>query len=182
MAAGGQLSDRAAGAACPTRVAAVEEIDAWLKKARKGDRFVYCTGPDLVRGPAAERAKALYMAGLVDLIQPRAAGCIGRDFIVERRGTPLPAKDSAAAPDDDAMGVILDALTRAAQRGAPCPSDTELARAAGLATRNQAQWRVAKLRADGLIRSWTTGDQEIGRVVFVVAIDKWTRAPAGWSC
>jgi hypothetical protein len=162
---------------CATRVAAVEEIDAWVRTAKKGDRFVYCSGPAIVHGPARDRAYALYQAGLVDLFAPLASGCAGRDYLLVRRATPLPSQE---APGDAALDAILAALAAAAAADEPCPSNAALARAAALETREQAAWRVAKLKQDGFIRSWPTGDQQIPRVVTIVATGKTTRTPKGW--
>jgi len=170
------------GESCPVRAASAAELRAWAGRARPGERFVYFSGPALVQGPAARAAAAMYRAGLVDLpparrTGDRASSCF--EWSVERIGprggrgrrAPLAVRDAAAAR-------ILAVLRRAAGAGRPCPSDTQLARIGRLATRDQAQWRVRKLEAEGRIRTeiWP-GPDGPWRVVEIVASGLRTALP-----
>ena len=67
----------------------------------------------------------------------------------------------------------------AAERRRRCYSDAELARIAGLATRNQAAWRFKKLIETKRIRSRVVAgpDGRQWRIVTIVASSRSTRAP-----
>ncbi|SMF70641.1 hypothetical protein [Allosphingosinicella indica] len=160
-------------------VSSPPEMDAWLAGARPGERFVYCSAPALIRGPAAEHARLLYERGRVDLLQPRRADGRGFDYqIVKRALATAPAGDMRedVLPGEDA---VLSALRRAANFQRRCPTNTELARAAGLATAQQAAWRIARLEERGLIRVATIKDgPEAGwRTVTIVRSGKQTKRP-----
>lgn len=133
---------------CPAWAAPVAEIDAWLKAAKAGERFVYCTGPVLVRGPAATRAAAIYRAGRAELKQQRRTDCAGFDFILEARRAP----EAASGVPDKAALDILAALRRAAREGKRCPTNRDLARIAELPTQARASKRVALLAGRGTIQ------------------------------
>ncbi|MGZ8353701.1 MAG: hypothetical protein ACXWUJ_11445 [Allosphingosinicella sp.] len=151
--AGAAMSALGALPLCDTWVANVSEMDAWVERAKPGDRFVYCIGPDIVRGLAAARAAELYREGLVELYQPAAETCRGRKFLMERRSTPTKAEQvdgqARAAVDPHAIA-IYGALKAAADRGRRCPSNLALAREAGLPTAQAAAWRVTAMRDAGL--------------------------------
>lgn len=180
MAAAGALPSSGQAREAAAWVLPVAEVKAAFEALKPGGRLVYGRGPQLIRGETSVYVRGLYEKGLADLAQPRSEA--GFDFIVQRR-SPIPARRSKriGCDHDQATRTILAALMRAAERGRVCPSDMELARIAGLATKAQAQGRVAKLRDLGTIRSAAvTGDRAIARVVTIVGNGKHTKAPEGW--
>ncbi len=149
-------------------------IEAWVKRAAKDDQLIYCAAPELIRGEGSGRVGELVAAGVVRSHQARRAGG-GWEFIIVRTGyalrgtTAAPRRPRPLEPEDQA---ILSALRRAVNFTWPCPSDAELARSAGLATRDQAQWRVRKLIQRGLIASeQVTEDGVTTRIVTIVGPD-----------
>jgi hypothetical protein len=150
------LAERAPSqTACAVRAATPEEMRAWAKAARAGERFVYLTGPQLNEGPAVRAARALRAQGLVEFVSLRRADCAGFDWMIERlpsagarRQPPLAVRDAAAAK-------ILRVLRTAAANGRPCPSWGQLARIGGLPTREAARRRVARLIEEGKIQCAT---------------------------
>ena len=169
------------------------EVKSWFASARPGERLVYAHGPRLMHGETSRYVGQLALAGLADPVQPRSPGGIGFDFTVQKRSTAADAVGSAArageraGEEDAAIDVILRALRRCANMGQRAPSNTELARAAGLATAAQAAWRLAKLHAAGKIRirTVTTGKEAGWRVITIVGRgpsgDKSTKAPPSWE-
>ncbi len=129
-----------------TRIAAVEELSCWLLSARPGDRFVYATGPAMLPGPTQALIADLLEAERVRTHQRPAAGGGGREhFLVLREPPRAPIEPAPAPPADPAIETIFAALRRCARAGKRAYSDLALARIAGLATRNQAAWRVRRL-------------------------------------
>jgi len=135
-------------------VAPVESIDAFVRAARPGDRLVYCEAPELIRCETSRRAAELAQAGLVRTHQVRRQGG-GFTFLIVRTGYKLPREltPAEAALADPFTAAVFAELQQAARAGRRCPSDAELARRSGLASRDQAQWRVRKLADAGLIES-----------------------------
>jgi len=118
-------------------------------------------------------------------VQPRAGD--GRfNYVIQKRSSSMETRAERvrdAEAEDEALDAIFRALKRAANMGLPAPSNTELARSAGLATRDQAAWRVAKLIQKGLIRSMsvTSGPQAGARVITIVSSGRRTAAPESWQ-
>lgn len=177
-------------APCPVRMVTAAELRAWAAAARPGERLVYLTAPAMVQGPAARAAASLYRDGLVDLGSARRADCAqaagrpcGRcfDWFVERIGRPGRRDRRSLAVRDAAAAKILAALRRAAEGARPCPSDAQLARIAGLATRGQAAWRVRKLEAERRIacETMTGADGQAWRVVTILSNGNRTAEPRG---
>ena len=164
------MSRGAASAAAVALAADPQAMRDWLRGASSGERFTYCVGDRVQAGAAANLARSLQAEGLVRLHSPRnAAGLF--DYLMVRTGKPLP-DPSQPEPLDDASEAILRAMKRAVNLWMPCPSDAELAKLAGLETRDQAQWRVTKLRRAGLIETLqVTEDGSTTRVVSIRCAD-----------
>ena len=159
-------------------VAPADAVEAWTRTAAKGDSFVYCSAIELIRGETSAKVRELVQRGLVTSHQRRRAGG-GWEFFVLR--TSLVPKE-APRQRDHAADTILSALKRAANLGLACPSDVELARVAGLSTRDQAQWRVRKLVDEGVIQSTVAHENGVPtRVVTIVATGKRTALPPKWA-
>ncbi|HWT12271.1 MAG TPA: hypothetical protein VN231_05930 [Allosphingosinicella sp.] len=132
------------------------EVAGWVRMALPGESFVYCRGPSSVPpGPTKNRINALRDAGAVRPHSRR--GPDGWEHLIVKRGQEqVPASaPRPAPPPDSAIEEIFAALERCAERRRRAFSDAELARIAGLATRNQAAWRVTRLIRDGRIRTET---------------------------
>lgn len=141
-------------------LADAQDIAGWARMATPGDRLVYCTGPFVPPGIVKAIVRHLIDARTVRSHMRRDASGAMEHFLIKRgqeappggRWRTMTAPDPDAAPDRDApTEAIFDALARCARRGRPAYSDAELARIAGLATRNQAAWRVRKLAEAGRI-------------------------------
>jgi hypothetical protein len=180
-----QTPKRAAVPVCEAWVMPLAEVAGWFAAADVGHVLVYARGPFLVQGATSAFVRDKALAGLAHPTQEPIRECVGNLYKVKKLGEAKPP----AAPDPDclfgapdaAIETIFDLLERAAEQGRPCPSDAELARAAGLATRAQAQWRVTQLRKAGRIASAPVAQpSDIGRVVTIVASGKHTLAPKGW--
>jgi hypothetical protein len=158
------------------------DVERWMRTAKAGEKLLYAHGPDPARGETFSYVAALYRSGLVELVQPRSADRRGFDFIVQKRRAEAPGAAAGAAEEaDPATDRILRALKRAANFGRKCPTDLELARIAGLSTRNQASWRVRELARIGKIKVDTieTGPDARWRTVTIVETMKQTlQAPS----
>ena len=171
------------------KLATVDDLDAFVRRAAAGQRFTYCEAPDLIRSETSVRVTALAGEGLVRPHRERRAGG-GWDFYVVRTGKGLPVRADPllAALADPATDLVYRALKRAANFAAACPSDEALKRLAGLATRNQAAWRVRKLIDLGLVESTVAYEGGVPfRVVTIcasahagAAAGKSTALPAKW--
>lgn len=159
-------------------VATAEQLEAWALGAAKGERFTYCSAVDLIRGETTAKAAELYQRRLITTHQTRRAGG-GFDWFAVRTGFVV---KKAEAQRDPARDAILAALKRAANFNQACPSDADLARIAGLATRDQAAWRVRKLVEAGAITSTVAYDGGVPfRVVTIAASGKRTALPPKWA-
>jgi hypothetical protein len=171
-------------------LAPIEAIAAWMRAAKAGDEFTYCEARGPLRGEGWFRMGELARDGLVRTHERKRAGG-GKCFYAVRTRKGLPAKlePMAATLADPATDIIFRALKRAANLSQPCPTDTDLARAAGLNTRDQAQWRVRKLADVGLIGSTLAYDGGVpARVVTIAttrhagtAAGKFTALPKRWA-
>ncbi|WP_210357630.1 hypothetical protein [Sphingomonas beigongshangi] len=122
-------------------VAEPEQLFAWAKDAKPGDRFVYATRMVLPAKSAGGRAaRNLYERGLVQLCQRRVAGTSLRNYEAQRTKRAWPGLDPVVRTssgdfvnlDDEtgAANALLPVLARAAQFGRPCPTDRQLATSA----------------------------------------------------
>lgn len=160
-----------------------EQLQSWAERARPGEDVVYSTGirPGEQVGALA---RALCESGVVALTSKRVEG--GLRFIAQRRPDPRPSMLRArmATPRgrftlaaDDAKAttrMVLRLLTRAANRGEPCPTNGELARALGLKDAVAASYRVRRLVKDGKIAVEEPSPLE-RRVVTIIATGNSTR-------
>lgn len=156
------------------------DVEKWLATAKPGQRFVYARGPELVRGETSRFVGELARAGKVDLFQPRSEA--GFDFIIQMRVSPIEPR-RREPEDDGALDIIFRALKRAANFGYRAPTNTELAKLAGLATSAQAAWRITKLIERRLIRTShvTVGPEAGWRVVTIIETGKQTKVPPSWE-
>jgi hypothetical protein len=135
-------------------LATADDLEAFVRGAGPEDSFTYCEAPELLVGETSIRVTELAAEGLVRPHRRRREGGGWEFYIVRsRKGLPAAADPARSALADKPTDLIFRALKRAANFDRPCPTDTELARAAGLNTRDQAQWRVRKLVEAGLIES-----------------------------
>jgi hypothetical protein len=181
------VPQRAAVPVARAWVLPLAEAQGWFKSAAIGEVLLYAGGPRLIQGETSHYFRDLALAGLAHPIQLRLTDRIGYEYEVRKLGDERPPA-APPAEMDAALEAIFAAIERAAEDGARCPSDAELARAAGLATRAAAQGRVVQLRkARRILSEPVTGpfddaqDRQIGRVVTIVATGKRTRAPKGWG-
>lgn len=140
-------------ASAETSLLTPAEIRSWLKSAQPRDVLVYCSGPRVPDGPAKQQVAALIKEGAVGHEQRRVGGQLQHRLVRKAKRAASGRRESGRG--DVAQTAILLAILAAARRGARCPSDGELARTARLATRNQAAWRLRKLKEAGLVRTWT---------------------------
>ena len=167
----------------PQKLATVDDVEAFVRRASAGDEFTYCEAPDLIRGETSARVSELVGDGLLRPHHRRRAGGGWVFYIVrtpkaqKRKATPV-----EAALADAATETIFRALKRAANFGQPCPSDEDLRRRTGLSTRAQAPWRVRRLAEVGLIESTLAYEGGVPRrVVTVVETGKRTALPGKWK-
>lgn len=181
-----------------TSAAPAQAVEHWAKAARPGERFVYFTGPALVRSlPVVDAVERLKMLGEVLTVQqrrgphlfdylvikrrnveppPLSAAAVGaRGSSVSRPGHPTGASQSLSDDLEDLMAV----LRRHANLGRECPSNAELARLAGLKDAESARYRLAQLATCGRIAVRTPPQGP--RVVTIVSSGRSTAsvAPAG---
>lgn len=145
----------------PGVVASPARIAAWLADAAKGDEFVYATRCALPVACAGRRAaREASDAELVVLFQRRVPGREERNYVMRRTATPLPTRGGGPATRTDRAHVeneaevqdrILALLTRAARFQRPCPTNSALARRAGVDL-EQAKDAMTILKKSGLIR------------------------------
>lgn len=159
---------------CESWVLPLAEVAGWFAAAAPGDTLRYACGPFLVQGQTSAFVRDKGLDGLAHPTQTRRDDCVGFDFKVRKLADAVAPAKPPAEPDA-ALEAIFAIVERAAERERPCPSDTELARAAGLATRAQAAWRMTQLREAGRIASEkVTGRAGAERIVTIVATGKRT--------
>jgi hypothetical protein len=171
--------------------ASLHVLDAWWRTAGPGDEFIYCEAIEPIRNDETwRRAGELAREGFLRTHERLRAGGGKQYYAVrtskrfERQADPI-----EAALADPATDLIFRALKRAANLGLACPSDTDLARAAGLDQRQKAQWRVRRLIDLELISSEVVYDSGVpSRVVTIVAGkhagpagNKFTALPKKWA-
>ena len=135
-----------------TRILTAAELTVWLAGAQAGDRLVYCTGPAMLAGPTQDRLAKLIAEGKVRAHKRRnPAGGVLEHYLVVLPPPRAAVEVTVSARPDLAAEAILRALERCVNQRRRAYSDFELAKIAGLATRNQAAWRVKKLAEAGAI-------------------------------
>lgn len=136
-------------------VKSAQALDQFVRAAPPLAELVYCEAPEPQRSAGGwRRAGELAQDGLVNLFSRRRAGG-GWQYYAVRTKKCLPRQQSPEQKvlDDRATAIIFTELKRAAGLGLRCPSDADLARKAGLNSRNQAAWRVRELIRVELIDS-----------------------------
>jgi hypothetical protein len=166
----------------PEWILPVVQVAAWFNRASAGERLIYAHGPTLVQGETSAYVRDLALAGKADPVQPRSP-LGGFDYVIQKRSSPIEPPRGRREPQDEATETIYRAFASAAQQRARAPSNTELARRAGLATREQAAWRVKQLVQGERIRlaSVTVGPDAGWRVVTIVATGRQTKLPPSWT-
>jgi hypothetical protein len=165
------------------RVVPMRELDAFVATAGPGDRFVYAEVPFLRGGETADHARSLAQEGYVTTHQERRQGG-GRNYFVMRTRKPAATSRRGRPPNNlsEELDTIFRAIKRAANLNQPCPTDSELAKLAGLASRDQAQWRVRELIRKGLIESVLAYENCVPmRVVTITATGRTTALPTKWA-
>ncbi len=163
----------------------VEEFRAWLDRAPPNARYKYAEGPSLDgQRDVVVLARALADAGEVTLVRARRSD--GQfNYFADR----LPIKDArpcgaagvaapmfqSAPPDDSDAGRVLALLAACADDGAPCPTNTEIARALRLRDAYAARYIIGQLSGAMHISIENRG-QRITRVVTIIATGKATSA------
>jgi hypothetical protein len=165
----------------PEWILPVATIAAWFERARPGDRLIYAHGRTLTHGETSAFVRDLALAGKADPVQPRSPG--GYDFVIQKRSSPVEQPRERRDARDEATETIYRAFVQAAEARQRAQSNTELAKAAGLATREQAAWRVKQLVRCGRIRlaSVTAGPDAGWRVVTIAATGRQTKLPPSWE-
>lgn len=166
---------RRAGGPVECWVVPASDVDAWLNRARPGETFIYCHGPQLVDGAAAARVRALVASGDV-IPHNRRADDGGLDFFVRRNRV---RKVVARAPvcDPHMMHVLL-IVQSVAEQGERCPSDAQIGEAADISA-DQVKYALKKLEGAKMIARRTVpvaGDPKF-RVIKVLATGAETASP-----
>lgn len=164
-------------------IVSLEALEAFVRDAKPDEQFTYCEAPQLIPSETSRRVREMAQEGLVRPHQTRRAGGGFIFFVVRTRYRPPAASTPGqAALTDRFTAAIYEELKQAADKARRCPSDAELARRAGLASRDQAQWRIRKLVEAGLIRSELAYEGGVPtRVVTIAASKKRTALPQGWA-
>lgn len=161
-----------------------EQFSQWAARARPGEDVVYSTGvrPGDAIGAAV---RAMQESGVVALTSKRVEG--GFRFIAQRLADPRPSQLLKRGPEHrgrfarrEVKGrraperLIYKLLVEAARRGAPCPTNAELATRTGLSGAVAASYRMRRLVQSGQIVVQEPSPLE-RRVVTIVATGKSTR-------
>jgi hypothetical protein len=156
--------------------ATAADVEAWLKRAKPGDRFVYATGPTLIQGAAAALVRKLRDAGEIASHNQRNRHSNVLEYVaIRNRVRVVTQRPPVCCPN---MMAVLVELQEAAQAGARCPSDSEIGDRAGL-TSGQVKWQLEKLEAAKMIERRNVpapGDSRF-RVVKVIATGAETAGP-----
>jgi hypothetical protein len=149
---------------CAEFVLPIAQLKEWLAQAQVGQSLLYCHAPGPIYGETWSYVGELARAGRVHPSHPKSTTCEGfrafqiRVLALEAKEEPKPSHRRAEADDDEAQTKIRQLLRRAANFGRRCPSNPDLAKAAGLSTPAQAAWRISKLQAGGAFRIVTIKD------------------------
>lgn len=142
------------------------QLEAWLARARPGDRMIYARGPALDPRHAVAALVARWSAeGEVLTLKQRIGGELAH---MAQRARPRPAGAVPARRlrrdaefEETPAGRLFLHLARLANMGLPCPSNRELAEAAGLRDAEAARYLFNKLRAEGRIAVVSTGERRV---------------------
>lgn len=142
-------------------VAPLADFEQFVRAAKPGDRMTIAQGLEPPRCEAVWLKSIDYVtAGLIDVRHVRSR--LGYDFIAVRREGVFPPDDpmplfesgmrSRNAVDHEAEDSVLQYVARIARRGAPLPSNAEIARECGLRSGDSARYRLRQLQKRGLIK------------------------------
>ncbi|WP_294195882.1 hypothetical protein [uncultured Sphingomonas sp.] len=128
----------------------IAAFEAWLDGADVGATLIVAWGGVPPRKlPIWDAAAAADRDGLVRLHHKRRDGG-GWNYVAVRADPPIvvgrKAPPRSAIDDEDPTEIVFRALKRAANFGQPCPTNADLARAAGLRDAVAASYRVRLLR------------------------------------
>lgn len=165
-------------ALAPPTAVTLADFDRWVAGAEPGDVLVYAKGDWPPHGAAAwVHARTLVEDGVVTLTTRRAAtGDAGRwDYLAVRVRTAEPAAPASAPTVDEANAtdLVLRELRRAANMGAPCPTNDMIARRCGLKDAAAASYRVRQLVAARRIEIESQGPNA-PRIVTILGTGKST--------
>ncbi|NOW44085.1 hypothetical protein FHW96_000212 [Novosphingobium sp. SG751A] len=144
----------------------LRQLRAWFRNTGPGGgRVIYAVGA----GPDPEhevvrQVNAWRRAGDVVTVQQRVNGRL--HYLVERSRRDK-GRAATIAPDmaETVEGRMFAAIDRAAQKGMPCPSYTDLADALGLRDKQAAAHRFRKLVSAGLISVRDIGGRRVVTIV-----------------
>lgn len=165
-----------------------DDIERFARDAAPGSWETYGRGDHPPREMVRAMAPFVAAGVLVPTSKREASGFL---YLVKRGRGVLPHRTSARAVKRTSWrhqsmadrARVLQALTLAARRGAPCPSYRDLAQRLGLS------WRAARHRVDQLVRAGAIAsefDEHTGWRVVTVLTGRWAgcstmRAPASSS-
>ena len=166
--------------------APIEELEGWFDAARAGESAIYARGPALnPKHPVPMLVRDWIATGEALATQKRDPVTRELQYYV-RRCRPKPMVDAPRrVAIDEAMrdtpeGKIFLALVRAANVGAPCPSNGELAQVAGLRDADAARYVLyEKLMKPGRIEILPTAGTRGGRVIRIVETGRVTAEQSG---
>ena len=150
------------------------ELEDWFDTARAGSRHLYARGPSLdPRHDVVRLVNDWRATGEVTMVQGREAGTRQTLYFVDRcRPQPADGAPRRVVVDDawreTPEGKIFLLLVRCANLGAPCPSNGQLAAAAGLRDADAGRYVLYKLRDMGRVEILPTAGPRGGRVVRIV--------------
>ncbi len=163
------------------------ELEAWFAGARAGERHLYARGPSLnPKHEVPTLVRDWIAMGEVSPVQ-------GRDqatrellyFVVRCRRQALGDEGARRIAVNDewretAEGKMFLALVRAANMGAPCPSNAQLAQAAGLRDADAARYVLyEKLAKVGRVEILPNAGTRGGRVVKILETGRVTAEASG---
>lgn len=167
-------------------VVPVGELEAWVRDAKPGDRFVYARGQVLAHGERTVIAARDYAdAGLVITLSKATTQADGRretEWFVQRRSaagvaaavTPSASQIEPECPADaDELDAILREFARAANFKMVAPTNGELAARLNIRRARRVRYLVGKLIDRGLIRIVDHGPRA-RRIVTIVSTGKST--------
>lgn len=148
------------------------ELEQWFDRAAAGERRLYARGPALnPKHDVAALVRDWIACGEATVVQARDPATRELLYLVVRcRPQPAEPAERRVTVDDawreTAEGRIFLTLVRAANLGVPCPSNAELARAAGLRDADAARYVLYdKLAKTGRVEILPTAGTRGGRVI-----------------
>lgn len=159
------------------------QLEAWFESAHPGAKTIYARGPALdPRNESNALVRDWIDTGEVLPFQVRDPQTRELTYCIKRVRATAHAEERQRVQVDEAWretaeGKIFLTLTRAANLGAPCPSNADLAAVAGLRNGDAARYLVYQLVEGGRIEIRHDGAARQCRRVRIVETGRWT-APA----